>query len=59
MANVVKAQKGLDKVVEERVKENRERQKQAASTRQLPNFAVGDYVMVVRRSGSKTTLVST
>ena len=48
-------------VVEERVKKDYERQRQAANRRQLPNFAVGNYVMVarVRRPGSTPTLVST
>ena len=59
--NFVEAQHRLHKVVEERVKKNSERQRQAASRGQLPNFAVGDYVMVarVRRPGSTSKLVST
>ena len=61
VANVVKAQQRLHKVVEERMKGNRERQRQAASRGQLPNFAMGDYVMVARarRPGSTPKLVST
>ena len=61
VANAVEAQQQLHKVVEERVKKNHERQRQAASRGQLPNFAVGDYVMVarVRRPGSTPKLVST
>ena len=59
--NVVKAQQGLHKVVEERVKKNLVRQRKPASKVQLPNFAVGDYVMGarVRRSGSTPKVVST
>ena len=51
----------LHKVVEKRVKNNRERQQQAASRGQLPNVAVKDYVMAarVRWPGSTTKLVST
>ena len=61
VANVVTAQQRLHKVVEERVKKNRERQSQAASRGKLPNFAVGDYLMVVRvqRPGSTLKLMST
>ena len=61
VANVVEAQQGLYKAVEERAKKNRERQRQAASRGQLPNFAMGDYVMVARarRPGSMPKLVST
>ena len=61
VANAVEAQPRLHKVVEERVKKNHERQRQAASRGQLPNFAVGDYVVVtrVRRPGSTPKLVST
>ena len=57
----MEAQQGLYKVVEERVKKNREKQRQAASRGQLPNFATGDYLMVarVRRPGSTPKLVST
>ena len=60
MANVVEGQQRLNKVIEERVKKNCERQRQAASRGKLPNFAVGDYVMVawVRRPGSTPKLVS-
>ena len=60
VANVVKAQQRLHKVVEERMKGNRERQRQAASREQLPNFAVEDCVMVarVRRPDSTSKLVS-
>ena len=60
-ANVVEAQRRLHKMVEERVKKNRDRQRQAASRGQLPNFAVGNYVMVARvwRPGSTPKLVST
>ena len=59
--NVVEAQQGLHKVVEEEVKTPRERQRLAANRGQLPNFAVGDYVMVarVRWQGSTPKLVST
>ena len=61
VANVVEAQQGLHKVVKERVNRNRDRQRQAASRGQLPNFAVGDHVMMtrVRRPGSTPTLVTT
>ena len=61
VVNVVEVQQRLHKVVEEWVKKNRDRQRQAASRGQLPNCAVGDYVMVawVRRSGSTPNLVST
>ena len=61
VANVVEVQQRLHKVVEERVKKTRERQRQAISRGQLPNFAVGDYVMMgrVRWSGSTPKLVST
>ena len=61
MANVVEAQQRLHKVVEKRVKKNRKRQRQAASKGKLPNFAVGNYVIVarVRRPGSTPKLVST
>ena len=61
VANVVEAHQGMHKVVDDRVKKNRERQRQAASRGQLLNFAVGDYVMVarVRRLGSTPMLVST
>ena len=47
-------------VVEKQVKKNRERQRPPASRAQLPNFAVGDYVLVarVRRPGSMPQLVS-
>ena len=57
----MEVQQRLHKVVEEWVKKNRERQRQAASRGQLPNFAVGYYVMVarVRRPGSTLKLVST
>ena len=43
------------------MKKNRDRQRQASSRGQLPNFAVGDYLMVarVRRSGSTPKLVNT
>ena len=43
VVNVVEAQQQRHKVVEECVKKKRERQRQAASRGQLPNFAVGDY----------------
>ena len=61
VANVVEAQQRLHEVVEERVKKNHERQRQAASKGKLPNLTVGDYVMVarVRRPGSTLKLVST
>ena len=61
MANVEKAQQGLHKVVEEKVKNNCERQRQADSRGQLPNFAVGDYVTLarVRWPGSTPKWVST
>ena len=54
VTNVVEAQQRLHKVVEEQVKKNRERQRE-----QLPNCAVGGYVMVARvwRPGSTPTLV--
>ena len=53
MANVGKAQQRLHKAVEERVKKNRERQRQAAIRGQLSNLTVGDYAMAarVRRPG--------
>ena len=35
-------------MVGERVRKNNEKQMQAASRGQLPNFVVGDYVMVAR-----------
>ena len=61
VSNVVEAQQRLYMGVEDRVKKNREIQKQAASRGQLPNFAVGDYVIVARarRSGSTPKLMST
>ena len=57
----MEAQQRLHKVVEERVKKNCKRQNQAASRGHLPNFAVGDYVMVarVRLPGSTPKWVST
>ena len=57
----MEAQQRLHKVAEERVKKKRDRQRQAASRGQLPNFAMGDYVMVARvwRPGSTPKLVST
>ena len=57
----MEAQQRLHKVIEERVKKNRERQRQAASRGQLLNLAMGDYVMVarVRRPGSTPKLVTT
>ena len=60
VANVVEAQQRLHKVVEERVKKNRERQT-PAGREQLPNLAVGDYVMAarVRRPDSTPNLMST
>ena len=59
--NVVEAQQRPHKLVEERVKKNSEKQRQIASSGQLPNFAVEDYVMGarVRRPGSTPKLVST
>ena len=48
VANIVEAQQRLHRVVEERVEKNRDRQRQAAIREQLPNFAVGDYVMVAK-----------
>ena len=39
---------GLHKVTEDRVKKNRDRQRQAASRGQLPNFDVANYAMVAR-----------
>ena len=61
MAYVVEAQQRLPKVVGEPVKKKLDRQMQAASRGQLPNFAMGDYVMVARvwRPGSTSKLVST
>ena len=61
VANVVDAQQRLHKVVEERGKKPRDRQRQASSRGKLPNFAVGDYLMVarVRRPGLTPKLVST
>ena len=61
MTNVVGAPQQLHKVVEERAKKNRERQRQAASRGKLPSFVVGDHVMVARarRPGSMPKLVST
>ena len=63
VTNVVETQQGLYKVVEERVKKKRERQGQAASIRQLLNFALGDYVidggMGTTTAGSKPMSVST
>ena len=55
------AKQPLHNVVEDRVKNPRERQRQAASRGQLPNFAVGGCVMVgrVRRLDSTLELVST
>ena len=57
----MEAQQGLHKMVEEPAKKNRERQRKAASRRQLSNVVVGDYVMVarVRRRSSTPKLVST
>ena len=48
VVNVVEVQQELHKVVEKRVKKNREKQSQAASRGKLPNFVVGDYVMAAR-----------
>ena len=61
MANIVEAQQRQHKVVEERAKRNHEGQRQAASRGQLPNFAVGNYVMAarVRKRSSTLELVST
>ena len=61
MANVVEAQHRLHKVVEERVKKNCEKQRQAASRGQLPNFTMGDHVMMarVRQPGSMPKLSET
>ena len=61
LAKVVEAQQRLHKVVEERVKKNRERQRQAANRGQLMNFALRNYVMGarVRPPGSTPELVST
>ena len=57
----MEAQQRLHKVVEESVKKNRKRQRQATSRGPLPNFAVGYYVTVVRvrGPGSIPKLVST
>ena len=48
-------------MVENWLKKNHDRQRQAASRGQLPNFAVGDYVMLatVRRPDSTLRLAST
>ena len=56
----LKAQQRLHKVDEARVKKNHENHRQAANRGKLPNFAVGDYVMLarVRRSGSGMKWVS-
>ena len=53
VVNLVETQQQLHKVVEKRAKKNLDRQRQAASRGQLPNFAVEDYMMVarVRRPG--------
>ena len=48
VATVVEAQQQLHKQVAKSVTKNREKQRRAASRGQLPNFAVGDYVMVAR-----------
>ena len=60
VAIAVEAQQRLHKVIEERMKKNRERKRKAASRGQLPNL-VGDQVMVarVRRPDSTPKLVST
>ena len=58
---VVEAQANLHKEVLEKVQANRGRQRAAATKGTLPNFAVGDYVLVarVRRSGSTPKLLMT
>jgi len=58
---VVDAQVALHKEVLTKVQANRERQRATASKGTLPNFAVGDYVLVarVRRSGSTPKLLMT
>ena len=58
---VVDAQVALHKEVLTKVQANRDRQRTAASKGALPNFAVGDYVLVarVRRSGSTPKLLMT
>ena len=61
VANVLEAQQRLNRMVEEPVRKKYKRQRQAASKGQLPNFAVGYYVMAgrIRRPGSTPKLVST
>jgi len=58
---VVEAQVGLHKEVLKKVQTNRALQRAAVSKGALPNFAVGDYVLVarVRRSGSTPKLLMT
>eukprot|EP00903_Cladosiphon_okamuranus_P017345 g15980.t1 len=59
--HIVNAQTALHKEVLDKVESNRAKQRKAASRGQLPNFTVGDYVLVarVRRSGLTPKLAST
>eukprot|EP00752_Nemacystus_decipiens_P007839 g7004.t1 len=59
--NIVDAQAKLHKQVATLVEKNRAKQRNAASRGQLPDFAVGDYVMVarVRRAGPTPKLAAT
>jgi len=61
VADVVDAQENFHKQVSDKVRENRERQRRAADRGVMPNFDVGDYVLVarVRKRGVTPKLVST
>ena len=60
VADVVNAQEIFHKQVSDKVRENRERQRRAADRGVMPNFDVGDYVLVarVRKRGVTPKLVS-
>ena len=62
MAGVVEAQAELHKQVLDKVQASRDRQRASASRGVLPNFSVGEYVLVVarvRRSGTTSKLLIT
>ena len=61
VAGVVAAQAELHKQVLDKVQASRERQRASASRGVLPNFSVGEYVLVarVRRSGTTPKLLMT
>ena len=61
VAGVVAAQAELHKQVLDKVQASRDRQRASASRGVLPNFSVGEYVLVarVRRSGTTPKLLMT